>query len=143
MKDEPVVVERTYDAPVERVWAALTEKERIKKWYFDVSDFHPVVGFEFQFTAGTETKKFLHLCTITEVVPRKKIAYSWRYDGYPGLSHVSFELFSEGKKTRVRVTHTGLGTFPQEGGDFARENFLQGWTSILGEGLRKYVGGEA
>ncbi len=139
MKSEPVVVERGYNAPIALVWSALTEKDRMKKWYFDISDFKPEVGFEFHFTGGTDQKKFLHLCKVTEVVPRKKIAYSWRYDGYPGMSYVSFELFEEGKLTRVRITHTDFETFPQDTGDFARENFAAGWTAILNEMLRKYV----
>ncbi len=143
MKSVPVVVERQYNASIAQVWSALTEVDRMKKWYFDVSDFKPVVGFEFHFTGGTDKKKFLHLCKVTEMIPGKKIAYSWHYDGYPGMSYVSFELFDQGKQTRVKVTHTGLETFPQDTGDFARENFAAGWTAILDEMLRKYVEGSA
>jgi len=45
-KDEPLVVERTYDAPVALVWKALTDKDDIKQWSFDIPEFAPVVGFE-------------------------------------------------------------------------------------------------
>ncbi len=56
-KDEPLVVERTFDAPVALVWKALTDKEDIKRWSFDIPEFAPEVGFEFQFYGGDEGVK--------------------------------------------------------------------------------------
>ena len=50
---------------------------------------------------------FVHLFKVTEVVPQKKLAYTWRYKDFEGSSLVSFELFEEGDKTRLRLTHTG------------------------------------
>src|SRR5690606_28086515 len=49
VKSKPVVVEKTYDAPVRRVWEALTNKEQMKQWYFDVDDFRAEEGFSFRF----------------------------------------------------------------------------------------------
>ena len=49
MKREMVVVEELIDAPVEKVWQAITDKDKMKKWYFDLEEFKPEVGFEFQF----------------------------------------------------------------------------------------------
>jgi len=46
---EAVVIERTFNAPVERVWKALTDVEQMRQWYFDLKEFKPEVGFEFQF----------------------------------------------------------------------------------------------
>jgi uncharacterized protein YndB with AHSA1/START domain len=31
MKDEPVVIERVYHASAEKVWQAITEKEKMKR----------------------------------------------------------------------------------------------------------------
>src|ERR687888_1819355 len=134
MKNEPLVIERTYNAPVERVWQAITNKEKMKQWYFDLAEFKPEVGFEFQFEGGKDDKRYLHLCKITEVVPNKKLTYSWRYDGYEGNSFVTFELFDEGSKTRLKLTHEGLETFPAIA-DFAKENFVEGWTYLIGTSL--------
>jgi uncharacterized protein YndB with AHSA1/START domain len=139
MKNEPIVVERTYNAPVEKVWKAITDKDQMKQWYFDLSDFKAEPGFEFQFEGGEDDRRYLHLCKITEVVDRQKLAYSWRYDGYEGNSFVTFELFPEGDKTRLRLTHTGLETFPQNNTDFAKENFVEGWTQIIGTSLKEFV----
>src|SRR5207302_2971818 len=57
-KDEPLVVERTFDAPVALVWKALTDKEDIKQWSFDLREFAPVVGFEFQFDVEHEGVRY-------------------------------------------------------------------------------------
>jgi uncharacterized protein YndB with AHSA1/START domain len=52
MKDESFVIERTFDAPAEIVWKAITDKDDMKQWYFDLPAFKPEAGFEFRFTAG-------------------------------------------------------------------------------------------
>jgi uncharacterized protein YndB with AHSA1/START domain len=57
MNKEPLVVERTFSAPVSKVWKAITNKDEMKHWYFDLKDFKPEVGFEFRFIGGTEEKK--------------------------------------------------------------------------------------
>jgi uncharacterized protein YndB with AHSA1/START domain len=72
-------------------------------------------------------------------VPGKKLQYSWRYEEYEGNSFVTFELFPEGDKTRLKLTHEGLETFPMSNPDFDKKNFQQGWTSIIGTSLMKFV----
>jgi len=141
---EAVVIERTFNAPVGRVWTALTNVEQMRQWYFDLKEFKPEVGFEFEFVVEHEGMTYHHLCRITEVIPQKKIAYTWRYKGYPGDSLVKFELLAEGDKTRLKLTHDGLDTFPKLP-SFARENFLKGWTEIIGSELMQFVekGGKA
>lgn len=141
MTNAPFVIERTYHAPVGKVWKAITDKYEMKQWYFDLAEFKPEVGFEFRFEGGKDDKQYLHICKITEVIIEKKLAYSWRYDGYEGNSVVTFELFAEGDQTRLKLTHEGLETFPQHNPAFAKENFVEGWTSILGSSLKGFVEG--
>ena len=136
---QPFVIERSYNAPIEKVWNAITDKSQMKQWYFDLDDFKPEVGFEFKFDGGSDDKVYHHLCKIVEVVPHKKLKYSWSYEGFEGMSYVTFELFTEGITTKVRLTHEGLETFPQNNRDFARESFTQGWTFILGTSLKKFL----
>ena len=143
MKNEPLVLERTFNAPIDKVWKAIADKDNMKQWYFDLAEFRPEVGFEFQFTGGTEEHSYLHLCRITEVVPGRKLTYSWRYEGYAGNSFVTFELFAEGDKTRLKLTHAGLETFPASNPDLRRENFEAGWTQIIGTNLKNYLEGAA
>jgi len=137
---QPFVIERTYNAPIEKVWNALTDKDQMKKWYFDLAEFKPVVGFEFQFYGqGHKGEQYLHLCKVTQVVPGKKISYTWSYDKYEGVSEVSFELFVEGDKTRLKLTHEGLETFPSNNPDFAKQSFSDGWTMLIGTLLKDFV----
>src|ERR1700704_3942350 len=119
---EAVVIERTFNAPVARVWKALTNADEMRCWYFDLKEFKSEVGFEFEFTVEHEGMRYHHLCKITDVIPQKKIAYTWRYKGYQGNSLVTVELFADGDKTRLKLTHEGLETFPKTP-SFARKNF--------------------
>ena len=113
MNTNPIVIENIYNAPLEKVWTAITDKNEMKQWYFDLAEFKPEVGFEFQFYGqGKDGEQYLHLCKITEVIAGKKLTHSWRYDGYEGNSFVTFELFDENGKTRLKLTHAGLETFP-------------------------------
>ena len=139
MKQEAFVIERSYNAPVERVWNALTDKNAMKQWYFDIQEFRAEPGFEFSFDGQNEGRIYVHLCQVTEVIKEKKLTYSWRYQGYEGISYVTFELFPEGKGTRLKLTHTGLETFPQDLPDFRKENFVAGWTEITGSLLKNFV----
>ncbi len=137
---EPLVIERTFNAPIAQVWKAITTREEIKRWSFDIEEFKPEVGFEFQFYGEKDGVKYLHRCKVTEVIPGKKLAYSWRYEGYDGDSLVTFELFAEGDKTGLKLTHEGLESFPPMP-DFARTNFVEGWTSLIGSSLKDFVEG--
>ena len=48
-KNSPLVVERTFDAPVALVWRALTEVDDIKHWFVDLNEFEARAGCEFKF----------------------------------------------------------------------------------------------
>jgi uncharacterized protein YndB with AHSA1/START domain len=139
MDNTPFLIERTLNASPERVWQAISNREHMKKWYFDLASFEPVPGFEFEFTAGEKGKEYLHKCRVVEVIPNKKLSYTWSYEGYTGNSLVTFELFPEGKQTRLRLTHEGLETFPASNPDLAKENFMRGWTEIIGNSLPAYL----
>ena len=139
---DAVVLERTFNAPVGRVWKALTDADQMRQWYFDLKEFKPEVGFEFEFVVEHEGTTYHHLCRVTEVIPQKKIAYTWRYHGHEGDSLVTFELFPEGEKTRLKLTHEGLDSFPKTAA-FARENFEKGWTQLIGSELKQFVEGKS
>lgn len=140
MKSKDLIIERIFNAPIEQVWKALTEKDLMKQWYFDLEEFKPEVGFTFQFTGGpSPEKQYLHLCEVTQVVPNHKLSYTWRYAGYEGNSLVSFELFEEGNKTLLKLTHSGLETFPKTNPDLAVHNFEEGWNSILNISLKDFL----
>jgi len=133
--NSPFIIEQVYDAPIEKVWQAITEEDQMREWYFpQIIRFEPVVGFEFQFIDdGSNYKKDWR---VTRVIAGKLLAHSWIYKGYPGSSEVTFELFKEEDKTRLKLTHTGLASFPHDP-HFARRRFEEGWERIIRTDLKK------
>jgi len=140
MEAEPIVVEQTFKAPVETVWKAIAEKDQMRQWFFDaIPEFEPVEGFETQFNVRAENVDYLHLWTVKEVVPRKRIVYEWRYGGVPGNSTVTWELSETPEGTKLKLTHEGIETFPQDNPVFSRESAQKGWDYFIRESLKKYL----
>lgn len=140
MKKDTITLERTFDAPIGDIWRALTVKELMKEWYFDVAEFKAEKGFEFQFSAGeTPEKQYVHLCKVLEVVEGRKLVYSWQYEGYEGYSVLSFELLEVADGTKIKLTHTGLDTFPATNPDFVFSNFEGGWSYFIDTSLPEFL----
>ncbi|HRX12227.1 MAG TPA: SRPBCC domain-containing protein [Draconibacterium sp.] len=141
---ESVIKEYSYKSTPEKLWKALTVKEQMKLWYFDIEEFKPEIGFEFRFWGGTETRQYLHICKITEVVFGKKLCHTWSYDGIPGETNLCFEIEQTGKETtNLKLSHSGFETFPKDNPDLAAKNFDEGWTYILGTSLKNYIEGKS
>lgn len=140
MNNEPIIIESVFNAPVLKVWKAITDRNEMKNWYFDLAEFKAETGFKFQFYGGpSPERQYLHLCEIKEVIKERKLSHSWRFDGYPGNSLLTFELSDQGNKTLLKLTHGGLETFPEENPDFAKANFVEGWNEIINISLKKYL----
>lgn len=138
--EQDIILTRTFDATIDQVWKAITDREQMGRWYFDLADFKAEVGFQFQFSGGpSPERQYLHLCEVTEVIPEKKLTYSWRYDGYGGISFVTFELTGNGNTTQLKFTHKGINTFPMDNPDLAIGNFIEGWNFIIHTSLKDYV----
>lgn len=140
MDKDTVVLEQEFALSVEQLWKAITELNQLRQWYFDLKEFKAEPGYEFSFPGqGQKGEKFVHLCKITEVVYPKKLQYSWQYQNYEAYSLVTFELFSKGKHSILKLTHAGLQSFPQSNPDFAFENFRSGWKEIISKSLTAHV----
>jgi uncharacterized protein YndB with AHSA1/START domain len=133
-------IERVFKSNIKDVWRAITEKELMKQWYFDLQEFKAEVGFTFEFTGGEEGgKQYLHSCVITEVVFEKKLSHTWSYVGYDGTSCLTFELSEEGENTKLKLTHSGIESFPENVADFAFHNFEAGWNHIVNISLKDFL----
>jgi len=140
MNNEQVITERVYNAPIERVWQAITDIEQMKQWYFDtLTEFEPEVGFEVRFENKHNGAILSNVFKVIDVVPGKKISHSWTILNNPGNSVVTWELFEQGDKTKLVLTHDHVETF---GGatnpGFARENYVKGWAHFAGK-LQEFV----
>ena len=136
---DSLIKEIVINAPLAKVWKAITDKEDMKQWYFDLSDFKPEAGFEFQFSGkGRKGEMYVHLCKVLEVIPFRKLRYSWTYEGFEGYSVVTFELVEEGKGTKVKLTHDGIDSFATDNPDFGKESFNEGWTYLIQKALKEF-----
>ena len=137
---ENVVVKQRVNAPVEKVWNALTDKAQMKKWYFDIPDFELGVHNQFNFYSPEEHRKYHHHAEILEVIPNEKLKHTWTY---PELSKdktiVRWELESDGDGTVVTLTHKGLENFEHLGSDFEKQSSEQGWNDLVGKSLKEFV----
>ncbi|HCT30562.1 MAG TPA: SRPBCC domain-containing protein [Bacteroidales bacterium] len=138
--NNPITFETHYAASPEKVWKAITDKEQMKQWYFDIPDFELKENATFNFYEPGNEKKFHHLCVIKEIVPNHKFQHTWTYPELSkGSSLLTWELIPDGKGTLVKLTHTGIESFADGGKDFSQENYEAGWNEILGKMLREFL----
>ena len=139
-EEEPIIIEETFNVPVETVWNAITQVEQMCRWFFEnIPSFKPEVGFEIQFNVKSQDRNFLHKWKITEVEPLKKISYNWEYENYPWNSFVVFELFEENNSTMLRLTHQVTESFPQDIPEFKRESGIEGWNYFIKNTLKAFL----
>lgn len=139
MENKAVVIERILNAPVSTVWKAISDVKEMRKWYFELEEFKPEVGFKFTFTGcADEGVEYKHLCEVTESVKEKRLTHSWTYEGYPGSSFVTWELEKQGDKTLLKLTHSGIESFAANGVSFTSKSFTEGWTGFA-DALETYL----
>lgn len=139
MKKGTVVKEATVNTSVSEVWEAITDKKKMKQWYFDIKDFKAEVGSMFKFYGENKNRTVPTTCKVIEVKPNKKLAYTWSYDDSPAETIVTFELFDKKDKTRIKLTHAELDKIPTVNKDFFIENHIEGWGHIICKSLKEYV----
>ncbi len=138
--EEPIVVSQVFAASVEEVWEAITDQNKMIKWFFaEISTFRPEVGFETHFTVKSGGREFEHIWKATQATKPKLISYGWRYEGYPGDSEVIWEISLEKDQTKVTLTHKGGESFPQNIPEFRRKICSEGWDYFIRQSLKKYL----
>ena len=138
--DEPIIVEELFDRDIDSVWAAITEPEQMRQWFFDnMPAFEPMVGFEVEFNVDAGGRVFLHQWRVTKVIPRRFIEYNWRYGDYKGDALVSFELSQQNELTKLRLTHTITDNFQKDVPEFKRESCIGGWRHFINGRLKAYL----
>lgn len=139
-QDEQIVVEQNINAPVDKVWKAITSVDRMRKWFFEnIPDFKPVVGFKTEFEVESGDRKFTHLWEVIEAIPNKVIKYTWRYKEYPGDSYVSFGIEQKTDSVTVKITVNITEDFPEDIPEFKRESCIGGWQYFIQGRLKDYL----
>jgi len=122
-----------------KVWQALTEKDQMKEWYFDIPDFELKDGAVFNFYEPGEARQFHHRCQIKEIVPFKKLTHTWTHPSHSkGESLVTWLLKEENGSTEVTLQHEGIENFADAGPEFAAESYQIGWDELLAM-LKNYL----
>ena len=138
--EEPIVLKTKLNAPVSKVWGAITQIELMTQWYFeDIPDFQPEIGFTTKFSVQNGDRTFTHCWEVVDVVPEKLISYAWHYEEYEGDSNVSFELTEKEGFTHIKVVHKATKDFDADIPEFERENGLMGWDYFINDRLKAFV----
>ena len=140
MSTQVILHERIFNAPIVKVWNAISDVSEMRNWYFDIEEMKLETGAKFKFIAGeNEDKLYQHNCEITDIKTLYKLSYNWCYDGHPGVSNVTFELSEMENKTLLKFKHIGIDNFPKDNPDFAFDNFVEGWYYIIHIALKDYL----
>jgi uncharacterized protein YndB with AHSA1/START domain len=140
-KNELVIVKKSYPVTRELLWAALTEKEQMVKWFFNqIEDFKPIPGFKTSFVVENGRRTFPHNWEVKEIIPQKKLVINWNYLGYVGDSNVILEISSDNNEsTLLTLTHLVLESFSSDIPEFKIESCKGGWEYFLGDSLPKFL----
>lgn len=137
---EPIQLEISLEASIEKVWGALTKPALMRKWYFEnIPDFKPKEGFETRFKIQNGDRTFTHLWKITEVIPFKKISYTWKFEEYPGESISIFSLTEKNDTTTLNLESHILKPFPTAIPEFKRESGEAGWDYLINKNLVQFL----
>jgi uncharacterized protein YndB with AHSA1/START domain len=149
---DAIVIERTFDIPVNLVWQLWTQPEHFKQWYGPTGFSVPVaemdvrVGGKHLFCMEKQTPngsmKMWSTGEYTAVVPNKRLAYTESMsdengnvvlpsafgmgDDYPVTTEVTIVLEDLGGRTKMIMSHAGLPT----GGQGASEGWEQAFAKM-------------
>jgi uncharacterized protein YndB with AHSA1/START domain len=138
--------ETVIEAPVERVWAVITEAEHLGRWFGDAGaeiDLRPGGGLALHWAEhGTARGR------VVAVEPPSRFSFRWApfsdpAGGEPGEGNstlVEFTLHAEGEGTRLHVVESGFASLDTSGEQRARNvaSNTRGWELETDE-LRAYA----
>lgn len=117
-------VERTFDAPKDKVYAAMTQKDKLEKWWigpgYDVTITELDVrdGGHWRFVQkGEDGQEFAFFGVYHEVSP-ERIVQTFEFTGLPERGHVSMEkmeMTEKDGKTTIHVVSTFFSVEDRDG----------------------------
>ncbi len=123
------------EAPIGRVWAALTDADVMSNWMEDDTvQIDLRVGGRYAIFSGETTGTF------TEIEKPEILEYTWRQKEWPKTwadSLVRWELGREGQTTRIRLVHSKLPS--EEEHNSLDEGWMIYWLEPMMEWLESIV----
>lgn len=146
MTEDRIEREISIAAPVDRVWAALTEPEHVRRWFSPGSA--PSIDLREGGIMRLDHGEYGVFPTkIVKLDPPHYLAYRWA-SAYPGVvadeqnsTLVEFTLAPDGDGTRLRLVESGFAALaiPEDMlGNASHESHSGGWTAKVAE-LRDYA----
>ena len=138
---ERIIVKQQFDVSTSVLWEAITKHSLMIQWFFEnIPAFQAKQGFSTEFMVKSDEREFLHLWTITEVIPEKKIVYDWSYRHYEGKCFVSFEIEATEKGTLLTLTNHVVEPFSCNIPEFTEESCRGGWQYFINDRLKNFIG---
>ena len=137
---DAVVIERTFDAPVDLIWQMWTQPEHFKNWYGPQGFTIPVADMDVRvggkrlvcMQSPDGSMKMWTTGEFLEIVPNERLVYSDSMadengnvvspsamgmpDGYPETTEVTVSLESLGGRTKMVMTQAGMPASSGAGG---------------------------
>ncbi len=128
-----LILKRRLKAPPAKVFSAWTEPEKIRRWFgpgnmqCTHAEFEPRVGGRFMFRIASPDGETHQVGgTVREIVPERKVVYSWAWHTMPEReSVVTAEFKPDGDGTLLTLTHEQFFDEP------ARDRHRHGWDGSL------------
>ncbi|MBX5468217.1 MAG: SRPBCC domain-containing protein [Firmicutes bacterium] len=138
MDDAAVSLDFECPAPMERVWAALTDPTALSRWmFFETEDFRPAVGCRFHFRPKPEIGwPAVVEGEVLEVQTPHRLVYTWEVAQLGHATRVTWTLTPlDGGRTRLQLEQRGFAPEATQELDGAR----YGWSAQLGQ-LQQILG---
>lgn len=116
-----VTISQRYDTDPDDLWDAVTNAERLPRWFLPVSGELKVGGrFQLEGNAGG---------TIEECEPGQRLLATWEFGG--GLSWIEVRLTPEDGATRLELEHIAVDSDPEHWAKFGPGAVGIGWDGAL------------
>ena len=138
--EDAVVIERTFEAPIDLIWQMWTQPEHFKQWYGPKGFTVPVAEMDMRvggkrlicMASPDGSMKMWTVGEYTEIVPTERLVYTespadengnvvspasmGMPDGFPATTEVTVLLEDLGGRTKMVMTHAGVPADSGAGG---------------------------
>lgn len=132
MTKDAIVIERTFNAPIEFIWQLWTEPKQFQKWYGPQGFTVPVASMDLRvggkrlicMASPDGNMKMWTTGEYTEIVPNERLVYTESMadeqgnvlspsamgmpEGHPETTEVTVQLEDLGGRTKMVMTHAGV-----------------------------------
>lgn len=136
----PIQVSTKINAPIERVWEAITNTDMMRQWFVGIDRNEIQDGDTFQFIEMFGTEQLLHECLVLEMNDPSLFRHTW---AYPELSQesstVNWDLEKDGNQTEIIITHEGIDRLTGDLPGLTDQRLMGFWDDAINQHLKKFL----